>query len=309
MDLNDLASFVRVVDLGTISAAAAAEGVPKSTITRRVARLETGLGVELLRRSPRSFTVTDDGRLLHQRSSGAVRELMDAEQALSASSEAPHGRLVVTAPDFGRSEPFAELIVAYRARCPDVSVEVRLENRVVDLIYEGVDVGIRAHAGDIPGSSQLMARAFDMPAIHFYASPDYIQRRGAPSTPAELEHHDIWIHSAAVSQEIRLVSKSEQMTLTIDAPAYHANDTLLGKALVESGAGVGMLPMFVAASAEKRGSLTRILPAWSLDSGRISVVWPASRHLAPRVRAFVDLAQEFLGERPSDDGPTLGGIR
>jgi DNA-binding transcriptional LysR family regulator len=291
MDLNDLASFVRVVDLGTISAAAAAEGVPKSTITRRVARLETGLGVELLRRSPRSFTVTDDGRLLHQRSSGAVRELMDAEQALAASAEAPHGRLVVTAPDFGRSEPFAELLVAYRSHCPEVSVEVRLENRVVDLIYEGVDVGIRAHAGDIPGSSQLMARAFDMPAFRFYASPDYIRRRGEPATPDDLEQHDIWLHSGVVAEAIPLVSKQRKMTLKIDTPAYQANDTLLGRALVEAGAGIGWLPQFVAASAEKRGSLVRILPAWLLASGRISVVWPASRHLAPRVRAFVDLAQ------------------
>ncbi len=180
MNLNDLASFVRVVDLGTISAAAAAEGVPKSTITRRVARLETELGVELLRRSARSFTVTDDGRLLHQRSSGAVRELMDAEQALAASAEMPNGRLVVTALDFGRSEAFAELVVGYRARYPDVTVEVRLENRAVDLIYEGVDVGIRG--GDVPGTSQLMARSFDMPPAGFYASPEYVQRREVPAT-------------------------------------------------------------------------------------------------------------------------------
>jgi len=302
MDLNDLASFVRVVDLGTISAAAVAEGVPKSTITRRVARLEKALGVELLRRSARSFAVTDDGRLLHQRSLGAVRELMDAEQALSASSETPNGRLVVTAPDFGRSEVFAELIVAYRARCPDVTVEVRLENRVVDLIYEGVDVGIRAHAGSIPGTSELMARVFDMPAVRFYASPDYIQSRGAPATPDELLQHDIVIHSSVVSQTIALVSKAEQTTLTIDTPAYQANDTQLGRLLIESGAGIGMLPPFVASRAEARGSLTRILPDWSIRSGRISVVWPASRHLAPRVRAFVDLAQELLGQRLLESG-------
>ena len=177
MDLNDLASFVRVVELGTISAAATAQGVPKSTITRRVARLESELGVELLRRSARSFTVTEDGRLLHRRSAAAVRELMDAEQALAAASETPNGRLVITAPDFGRSEAFAELIVEYRARCPDVTVEVRLENRVVDLIHEGVDVGIRTHRHDIPGTGQLMTRTFDMPAARLYASPDYVGRR------------------------------------------------------------------------------------------------------------------------------------
>lgn len=300
MDLNNLASFVRVVELGTISAAAAAEGVPKSTITRRVARLESEMGVELLRRSARSFTVTDDGRLLHQRSSGAVRELVDAERAISASSETPHGRLVVSVPDFGRSAAFTELVVAYRARCPDVTMELRMENRIVDLIYEGVDIGIRSHEGDIPGNSELMARVFDMPAICFFASPNYLKHRGVPTSPHELEHHDMVMHSLGASEAIPLVADGEAIDLKLETPAYQANDTLLCAELIESGAGVGMLPQFVAARAEKRGSLIRILPEWSIPSRKISVVWPASKHLAPRIRAFVDLAQSYLGEKMLD---------
>ncbi len=277
-------------------------GVPKSTITRRIARLETELGVELLRRSARAFTVTEDGRMLHQRSVGAMRELMDAEQALSAASEVPNGRLVITAPDFGRSEGFADLIAEYRARCPLVSVEVRLENRVLDLIEEGVDVAIRAHAEDIPGSGELMARAFDMPAVRFYASPEYILNRGKPDTLRDLAGHVIVQHSGAVSRPIAFVSEAEQIRLTIAAPAYQVNDTMLLKALIESGAAIGGLMTFVAAAGVGRGALRRILPGWSIRSGRITVVWPASRHLAPRVRAFVDLAQAFLGQGLSIDG-------
>jgi DNA-binding transcriptional LysR family regulator len=303
MDLNDLASFVRVAELGTISAAAAALGVPKSTVTRRIARLEKQMGVELLRRSARSFAITDDGRLLHQRSSGAIRELMEAEKALSSSAETPHGRLVITAPDFGRSEAFAELIVAYRVRCPDVAVELRLENRVVDLIDEGVDVGIRAHPNNIPGSGELMARVFEMPPSGFYGSPDYIRRRGVPESPDELAEHDVVMHSSAVGRPITLFGSEKQTTITINTPAYQVNDSLFVRALAEFGAGLGSLPRFVASAAEQRGTLQRVLPEWSTRPLRISVVWPASRHLAPRVRAFVDLAQEFLGEGRMESAP------
>ncbi len=136
MNLNDLASYVRVVDLGTIAAAAKAEGVPRSTITRRIARLEEDLGVELLRRSARSFAITEDGHLLHRLASGSIRELHGAERALTSSiSDAPSGRLVISAPDFARSEPFADLLARYRHRYPEVGIALRVENHVVDLVH------------------------------------------------------------------------------------------------------------------------------------------------------------------------------
>ncbi|HVI01714.1 MAG TPA: LysR family transcriptional regulator, partial [Enhygromyxa sp.] len=160
MDLNDLASFVRVVELGTISAAAAAEGVPKSTISRRIARLEDELGVELLRRSARSFGLTEDGRMLHARSAAALQELADVERQLTQTDDIPRGRLVLTAPrDIAGSVAFAKLLAEYRSTYPDVRVEVRLERRYVDLIGEGVDVALRAHNGEIPGDAGLLTRS------------------------------------------------------------------------------------------------------------------------------------------------------
>jgi len=296
MKLNDLASFVHVVDMGTFSAAAAFEGVPKSTISRRITRLEDELGLELIRRSARSFTVTDDGKLLHQRSKSALKELMDVKQALVETSATPKGHLVVTVPDLGRSETFIELISAYRKRYPEVSVELRLEDRVVDLLRESADIAIRAYGETIPGSHQMMSKSFHLSFIQFYASPGYIQEYGAPKVPSELKKHHTVLHAKAISRPIPLSSDEGQTTVTIDKPAVQINDFMLGRSLIEAGIGVGMLPQYAIGSSLQRGTLIRVLPGWSVSSIRFSLIWPASRHLAPRVRAFVDMAKEFFEE-------------
>ncbi len=296
MNLNDLQSYVRVVELGTIAAAAREEGVPRSTITRRIARLEKTLGVELLRRSARSFALTDDGRLLHRLTTGAMREVGHATRALQSSSDIPRGRLVVAAPDFARSEPFADLMVAYGSRFPHVEVDVQIDNRVVDFIHQGVDVAIRAHVGDIPGASDLMSRVFDLPPMGFYASPDYLARCSAPPSLDELSKHDLVLHRAGVGVPKPLTAESgETVAINLGEPRYRANDTLMVRALVEAGAGIGMLPGFVAAKAVERGALSPVLSGWVMRVGRVALLWPASRHLAPRVREFVGVAKEFLG--------------
>jgi DNA-binding transcriptional LysR family regulator len=301
MNLDDVASFVRVVDLGTISAAAAAEGVPKSTISRRIARLEDALGVELLRRSPRSFALTEDGRLLHTRATGALQELANVEQALSDARETPRGTLVVTAPhDLGRSIAVAELLAQYRARYPEVSVHVRLEERVLDLVAEGVDVALRAHGGDIPGEAGLMTRSLGAQRARLYASPDYLARHEEPSSPAELDRHEVVAHSTASSRTLVLYHSDGTETRPSVSPAHRVNDFGLAQALVQSGAGIGILPDFAANEPEREGRLVCVLRDWSARSAQLSLVWPASRHLAPRVRAFIDLASRRLGAEGLD---------
>jgi len=303
MNLNDLQSYVRVVELGTIAAAAKHEGVPRSTITRRIARLEQALGVELIRRGARSFVVTDDGLLFHRLTTGAMREVADAVQALESKSDEPRGRLVIAAPDFARSEPFARLMVEYGTRFPDVEVQVRIDNRVVDLIHEGVDVAIRAHTRNIPGASDLMSRAYDLSPMRFYASSAYLARRPPPTTLDALPAHSLVLHAAGVGVPKQLVSLSgETATIDLGEPRYRANDTLMVRALLESDAGIGMLPTFVAAQSVARGTLAPVLSEWEMRTGRLALVWPASRHLAPRVRAFVELAHELFGRRSASSG-------
>jgi DNA-binding transcriptional LysR family regulator len=293
LNLNDLASFVRVVELGTISAAAAAEELPKSTISRRVARLEEALGVELLRRSGRSFIVTEDGQLLHARAAGALQELADVEQALEDGRETPRGTLVITGPhDLSRVPVFSELLVEYRSRYPEVHVVVRLEGRVVDLILEGVDIGFRAHDGDIPGDPGLMARSLGAPVAGLYASPDYLRRRGTPTTPAALVEHELVAH-IAIPETLVLHCVTGDTATTLMRSMFRVNDFGLVQGLAEAGAGVAVLPASTA-RLPRESALVRLLPQWSTRTGQLTLVWPASRQLAPRVRSFIDLATERM---------------
>lgn len=298
MNLNDLASFVRVVELGTISAAAAAEGVPKSTISRRIARLEDELGVELLRRSARAFALTEDGQLLHARSTAALQELADVEHQLTQTSELPRGRLVVSGPrDIAGSDTIAKLFAEYRATYPKVDVEVRLESRYVDLIAEGVDVALRAHGAEIPGGAGLMARLIGMSQGKLYASPDYLARRGKPRSITELTKHEFVLHRVMIGRPIVLrSSKGGERSLDVGTIAFSLDDFGLVRRMVEVGGGIGLLAELSVGASLRAGNLVPLLPAWSMPLGRLSLVWPASRHLSPRVRSFIDLATRRLAD-------------
>ena len=297
VDLNDLQSFVHVVELGTITAAARAEGVPKSTISRRIARLEDELSRDLLRRSGRSFSVTDDGRLLHARALGALAELSAIEMDLAESDGKPHGRLVVSAPqDLGRAATVVGFFAEYRRRWPDVQLELRLENRMVDFAHDGVDVALRAHGDTIPGGSGLMTRSLARSSSGFFAAPSYIAERGAPRTLSALKKHTLAIHSANRDRPLRFSSGGETVPWLPENPAFVFNDFGALQTLAESGAAIVALPHFACLQAVADGTLVAILKKWSTQSGGLSLVWPATRHLAPRVRAFVDLAVDHLQE-------------
>lgn len=296
MNLTDLASFVRVVELGTITAAAKDEGVPKSTISRRISRLEQDLGVELLRRSARAFALTDDGKTLHARARGALQELQSVEQALLESADVPHGTLVLSAPpDFGRADVFTSLITRFQQTYPKVRVEVLLEARMVDLLQEGVDVAIRMHGDQVPGGEGLMTKLVGRGSAVLCASPMYLERRGTPSSLEELKEHDWIIHTAILGRKsIELHCNGETVAFSSPEGLYTVNDFVLMQALLESGAGMGLLPNFLAEQGLEQGLLVPVLPEWAAVSGKCSLVWPASRHLAPRIRAFVDMAYELF---------------
>jgi DNA-binding transcriptional LysR family regulator len=298
MNLNDLASFVRVVELGTITAAAAAEGVPKSTISRRIARLEDELGVELLRRSARAFALTEDGQLLHARSTVALQELADIEQRLTEAGEVPRGRLVVSGPrDIAGSDTIAKLFAEYRASYPAVDVEVRLEARYVDLIAEGVDVALRAHGAEIPGGAGLMSRLIGKSEGRLYASPQYLAQRGKPRSITDLAKHDFVLHRVMIGRPLVLRSTNAgERSLDVGKIAFSLDDFGLLRRMVEVGGGIGLLAELSVGSSLRAGNLVPVLPAWSIQLGRLSLVWPASRHLSPRVRSFVDLATRRLAD-------------
>jgi len=294
MNLNDLQSLLRAIELGSVSAAAREADVPRSTISRRITRLEDELGVELIRRGARKLAPTADGQRLFALANGPLRDLKSAERALLDTASEPQGTLVITAPDLARSEPFAELIAAYRARHPQVRVDLRVDNRVLDLVNDGVDIGLRGYVRQIPGSADSVAKLFELPHLAFYTSPAYAARRGLPTELSAVAEHDLVLHRASATVPKPMTRGDERQELRLPTPAVLADDSQMLAKLVMAGLGIGLLNTMVAQEAVAAGQLVPVLPEWQLRVGRIAAVWPATRHLAPRVRAFVDLLGEYF---------------
>ncbi len=301
MNLSDLATFVRVAEHGTLAGAARALNVPKSTVSRRVSRLEDALGVSLLVRSGRAIALTDDGERLAARSSVALRELFDVEQELRESDGAPRGTLRLTcAPDLARQSNLTGLLIEYRARHPAVSVDVTLTNRVVDLVEEGFDVALRPNATILRDASTLMGKKLLEERVGLFASQSYIDRAGAPRTPQELLEHDCLAHPLMMRGGLPLIGPGEKEPRRYPLrEAIIVNDFATLSDLVYRGAGIGVFFQRVESSGH---GLVRVLPEYTLPSSALWIVWPSSRQLSPRVRAFVDLASDsrFL---PSALGP------
>lgn len=296
MNLVELDTFVRVVDAGSLTAAAAQLGVPKSTVSRRVARLEDQLGLPLLNRGPRSVTVTEDGARLHARCVAALRTLAEVERELEDRQETPSGVLRLTAPqDLGHAGGFATLLTSFRARYPQVVVELDLTNRVVDLAGEGFDLALRPDAPRA-GSSGLAGRRIARMGAGLYASPSYLEGRGRPTAPPALASHDLVQHR--VLPRDRVVLRDDE-GVEREAPLRTVmvlNDFALITAAAAAGAGIAVAPDLMARPYVERGELEPVLPSLHAMRGELWLIWPEVRQLAPRVRAFVDHLVAHAGD-------------
>lgn len=289
MALEDLASFVAAAHRGSLTAAARALGVPKSTISRRLARLEDALGQQLVQRSARAFRLTEAGEALYRRSAPA---LLDLDEALDATRDAgaePAGDLRITAPvDLGSSAPFASAMVQFAEAWPRLRVTVDLADRLVDLVAEGVDVACRLHTGPLEDRASLKARKLRRIEMGLFATGGYLDRAGRPLQVGDLGSHDL--------VRIERPGGASPWPLLKGLPDLVARETRgrgvtttsmsFAAAAVAAGAGIGLLPLLVAEALP--GQIERVLPDLDVASPTLSLVWPASRQLSPRVRTFVD---------------------
>ncbi|MBC8131381.1 MAG: LysR family transcriptional regulator, partial [Deltaproteobacteria bacterium] len=191
MDLNRISTFVRVVETGTFTAAAAALGLPKSSVSRGVAQLEEALGVRLLQRTTRKLNLTDAGRSYFQRVRAAMSGLEQANSAAADTEHEPRGIVRVTAPgDFGNGL-LSAVIADFLLLHPRIHVDVTLTGRWVNLVEEGFDLAVRA--GKLRDSS-LVARKIAVTDMGLYAAPTYLERRGRPRRLGELANHECLLH-------------------------------------------------------------------------------------------------------------------
>lgn len=290
MDLNLLAVFEAVARTSSFSAAAKELRLPKSSVSRGVARLEAELGVQLLIRTTRQVSITAAGTALYDRMAPLLRSMNAALGELPEREEEPSGTLRVTAPvDLGVTL-LAEVVSRYTARYPAVSVDLHLTGRVVDLVAERFDVALRV--GMKLEDSSLVVRRVTPIVLRVFASPLYLARRGTPRSEPDLAGHE-WVVFRSGPQKLRLTGGREAAAGTHGR--IECDDLLFVRDAVRAGAGLGLLPEFLADPEVVAGTLVRVLPRFERQAGQLHVVTPAAKHVPRKVTAFRDLVVELLG--------------
>ena len=286
LDVAHLNAFVAVVRAKSFTGAAAVLGIDKAQVSRLVARLETALGAQLLIRTTRALAVTEIGREIYERAIGIIGALEETEAIAAKAQSAPSGVLKVTCGEEFGLFVVSQWIIAYQQQFPGVRVEAVLTNRIIDLVHEGVDVAIRV--GSLPDSG-LSARKLGEITYALFASPAYLERRGAPQSGRDLAQHDYLLFTggagpAPLSNGVDVVKPDWTPRLSAD------NNALLRKAAV-AGLGIALVPRFQAAPLAAQGRLVEVLPGWTRPNVPVHAVFPSSRFLTPKVRAFVDVAK------------------
>ena len=287
MDLELVRLFVAVAEAQSFSVAARSLGMPTSSLSRAVARLEGSLGTQLLHRTTRKVALSTAGLDLYERAAAPLKSLHEALGSLPDREEEPSGTLRMTAPIDVGVELLAEITPGFVRRYPKVKLDVRLTNRRVDLVAEGFDLALRALL-ETPKDSSLVMRRLVNAQIHLFAAPSYLARRGTPRTPEDTQTHDLVVYrehwpwrGLGLGKHARIVS----------------DDFMFIRRALCQGAGIGPLPTFVARAPVEAGELTRVLPKFDSGAGRFALVYPKARQVPRKVCVFRDFLVEQLAKQ------------
>ena len=296
LEPNDLVLFARVVDEGSFSRAADRLGYPKSTVSRRVAALETQLGEQLLRRTTRKLTVTDFGRAVLEHAHHVVEDVAAAESLAQHRQVQPSGRLRVTMPNDMANLVLAPMLAEFVLKYPAVTLEVDLSSRFVDLIAENFDVAVRM--GELRDDATLAARRIASFTSGLYAAPSYVARRGVPAEPEALMEHDaLRVLARTGDPQVWTLVRGEARWEGIPPGHATANSPELLMRMALGGAGIAMIHDPFAVPYLERGELVQVLPDWSTPPVAASAVFPGRRLMPAHARAFVDaLVAKFAGQ-------------
>jgi len=293
IDPNDLLIFAGVAELGSFSRAAERMGLPKSTVSRRLAALEQRLGERLLLRTTRRQSLTEFGQQLLEHARQVASEV-EAVTALSERRQAtPSGRLRVSMPSDFANLLLADTLAAFIALYPAIQLELDLSPRRVDLLGEGFDVVLRM--GNLPDDASLAARRLADFSFGLYAAPDYLAEHGAPAEPDDLVRHDA-IRMLQNNGEVAAwtLAKGDQHWQGLPPGRVSANAPELLIKLACAGAGIAAAPDYFAAPEVRRGALRRVLPEWCLPSHSAWAVFPERKLMPIKTRVFIDMLQTAL---------------
>lgn len=292
-DLNAIRVFIQVAQARSFAAAAQVLDMTPSGVSKAVSRLEKDLGVRLLHRTTRAVSMTNDGQSFLERCQNALLEIADAENVLGQARVQPQGRLRVKLPvGFGR-KVVAPALPAFVQRYPGVTLDVELSDRIADVVHEGLDLAITIGLPDVPG---LIARRLCTQNMVICASPSYVERHGLPAVPDDLDRHQCLGYPLPQTRRYRdwLFSKNGRTQAKTPSGALNVNHAESLLAYAEGGAGVVMISTFMAADALRSGALVQVLAEYRTRGPDVYAVFPPSRNLSVRVRAFVDLLDDLV---------------
>ncbi len=287
-------AFVRVVDAGSFSSAARQWGRSKAVVSKYITSLESHLGVQLIQRTTRSLSLTEAGRAYRERCTDVLGEIQQLEASLREGAAAPRGPLRITAPPGFASHYLDVMTKDFLARFPEVTLDLDLTHRMVDLVEENIDLAIRVTD---PRDSSLVARRIAPAPIIAVAAPSYLRRRGTPKNPADLRDHDCLVDTNFREQQrwrFRTRDNAKTETVTVHGP-LRVNNPDAVRDMAEAGLGIALVPKFVATQSLRAGTLREVLKGRVAFDWSILAVYPRRRYLPLRVRAYVDHLVERIG--------------
>ena len=289
-DLDPVAVFVKVVQAGSFGRAAEQLGMPNSTVSAYVSRLEKRLGVTLLQRTTRRSRLTEAGEKYFRLAAPAVDEIARAEAQMSAAQSEPQGYLRVTAPTDIATDWFSELTAEFRKLYPKVDIEFVFTDQVVDMLAERIDVALRA--GTLR-DSRLVARRVGLAHWMLFASPSYLREAGTPGDPQQLRNHSLLQFTRFGREHWRLSRGARVRTIPLPHNVL-ANDATLVRRLALAGVGIALLPMYMCREDLRAGRLVRVLPEWAGKTDPVHVIYLRQKFVPAKVRVFVDYAANSL---------------
>ena len=296
-DLNDMLYFAEVAERGGFAAAGRALGLPKSRLSRRVAELEARLGVRLLQRTTRKLSLTEVGEIYLRYCSAMRDEALAAAEAVEHMQVEPRGTLRITCPVTLAQSSLGYLIPRYLALFPQVKIDMRVTNRVVDLVEEGIDIALRVRP-TLDDSGSLVVKQLGATAGHLLASPGQLRRQGTPARPEDLASLDTVAMSQADGLSAwELVGPEGEEFVFEHSPRYVADDLQTLKLAVLAGTGISFMPESLSMAELQARLLVPVLPGWAPKPGMAHAVFPSRRGQVPAVRSFLDfLGQNMQGE-------------
>ncbi|RUO33797.1 LysR family transcriptional regulator [Aliidiomarina soli] len=289
IDLLDVIAFIRVVELGSIGTAATRLGIAKSIVSRRVSRLETVLGAQLLTRTPRGTTPTDIGREYQARAGAGLAELESAQEVVNKLTRDVCGHLRVQVQTAFGEFVLAPLLAEFALCHPRVQFDIIFDDRLADMTSEAYDLSIWVGA---VSDQTLITRKLACVDWVVVASPGYLDARGRPTKPSEMTSHDALLHVLDTGQW-RFQCREGWETVRMNSDFRTSNGQML-LAAARAGLGMTLIPRFMVKDSLARGELEVVLPAFPNEGAGLHIFMPAARSRVARVRALIDFLYEKM---------------